>query len=309
MGVLLLSVAELKYVILLGVTKWHDKMCVSYDRYGIDIGMYIGCISTNKCILLAACLQSYGIFLRKARIYFYFGYFFYLVFIIILYHLPEGKMDIVKRDEFGLPDDIQTRLEAIKARSQYHRKEPTPKEAVKARVGRGGKTFDYVDRWYCHQWLDKYYPGWSFECLGDFKVDYQCVSVRGTLTVFEPEGLKRTFTLIGDMDLQWSDEKDPITGKPTGKKLLVEDAPYYKGAEADALKKCATCLGFASDIYSRTTFIDDEPINDVYLIEFFDEVYPKIKDQINTVQLANITRKFLNKELDLQTIKHKMRLE
>jgi hypothetical protein len=114
----------------------------------------------------------------------------------------------------------------------------TPKDKIKQRPGRGGKTFDYVETGYIVNLLNTTFNGlWDFE-IDEQEVGQTQVWVKGKLTVWINPELKITKTQFGGSDIKKTQE-----GKP------VDVADDLKSASSDCLKKCASLLGFASDIY------------------------------------------------------------
>ena len=114
----------------------------------------------------------------------------------------------------------------------------TPKDKIKQRPGRGGKTFDYVETGYIVELLNK-----TFNGLWDFEIDQQEVGqtqvwVKGKLTVWLSSEMKISKTQFGGSDIKKTQD-----GKP------IDIADDLKAASSDCLKKCASLLGFAKDIY------------------------------------------------------------
>ena len=126
----------------------------------------------------------------------------------------------------------------------------TPKEAIRTRQGRGGRILLYTDGAYVIRTLNEAFNfQWSFEVdneeilwLGERPFEARC---RGKLTVHVSE------TAITKMQFG----SQPIEMLKDGT-APVSLGDAYKGAATDALKKCASLLGIALDLYDS-----DSPIN------------------------------------------------
>lgn len=121
----------------------------------------------------------------------------------------------------------------------------TPKEAIRWRDGKGGRKLAYPDHVYVTRTLnDAFGWRWSFEVdneqihfVGELPFEATC---RGRLTVWLP-GIE---TPVVKMQMGCQ----PIEMQKSGvKPVSIGDA--MKGAGSDALKKCASLLGIALDLY------------------------------------------------------------
>ena len=132
----------------------------------------------------------------------------------------------------------------------------TPKHLIKRRKGRGGKVFDYLPHAEVAKILNQAFShAWSFqtEPILQFCNENE-VTVKGILTIHGQNGnciIKQQF---GTMDIPHNSQ-----GKPT---MSMGDS--LKGAASDSLKKCASLLGVALDLYANGhQYIDDpkpEPV-------------------------------------------------
>lgn len=116
----------------------------------------------------------------------------------------------------------------------------TPRDAVRTRKGRGGRDFRYVTHAYVTRTLNAaFHLNWDFEVLDTRIVpedNPQEVFIRGRLTVRTKHG-----TIIKEQfgSAQVKRSNGSITS-------LGDD---LKAAASDALKKCASLLGLALDLY------------------------------------------------------------
>ena len=123
----------------------------------------------------------------------------------------------------------------------------TPPEAIKLRQGKGGKTFRYVEHaWVTEQLNEAFGWAWSWEIV-DWKIMPESepseVMVLGKLTVHGRNGASLVKTQFGSSDVKRDKQ---------GNVLSVGDD--LKAASSDALKKTASLLGLALDLYRS----DDE---------------------------------------------------
>lgn len=121
----------------------------------------------------------------------------------------------------------------------------TPKEQVYVRKGRGGQTFSYVTGSYMTKALNYAFGwNWDFEIVEHGK-EADHVWVLGKLTV---RGTKAGEN-ISKTQFGRSDVKQLTNGKGN-----VDYGNDLKAAATDSLKKCASMLGFASDIYGKADY-------------------------------------------------------
>lgn len=130
----------------------------------------------------------------------------------------------------------------------------TPQKHIYKRPAKGGGTWDFVTGVYVKKVLNLMFGwDWDFEVV-DFQVidaAKQCV-VHGKLTcrVGEKTIVKHQF---GRADIKYKTRKDENNKKiPTDQPLDLGND--LKAATTDALKKCASELGVASDIYGANEF-------------------------------------------------------
>lgn len=120
----------------------------------------------------------------------------------------------------------------------------TPEQHVRTRKGKGGQDWDYVTGVYVTKVLNYVFGwNWDFEIIKQEIVADQVVTT-GKLTVRSPKGDTIIKNQVGRSDIKIM--KD-------GKKYL-DIGNDYKASATDALKKCASMLGIASDIYGKEEF-------------------------------------------------------
>jgi len=140
------------------------------------------------------------------------------------------------QNPFGSPEEMtreltlpETQIAALKQR--------TPADFKYERPGLGGKTFTYVDIGYVTGRLNQIFGSmWSFEIKDKFHSDKEAW-VLGVLRVLCEDGKVITKEQFGS---------SAVKGQSLGDDL--------KAAASDSLKKCASMLGLAADVYFPKTW-------------------------------------------------------
>lgn len=127
----------------------------------------------------------------------------------------------------------------------------TPAKYTRTRKGKGGKSFTYVSGGYVTKVLNLMFGfRWNFRILDQgYDIEVGQCWVRGQLTVPTPEG-----PVIKE---QYGSQEIALE-RATGKPVSIGDS--LKGAATDALKKCASLLGVAADIYAAEEFTEVEVV-------------------------------------------------
>lgn len=114
----------------------------------------------------------------------------------------------------------------------------TPKQFIKTRPGPGGIPLSYVEVGYVISMLNQVFGwDWDFRIL-DQQIGKKQVWARGEL-VIRAKGHTITKGQYGGADIK--------TSRSTGEPISVADD--LKAAASDCLKKCASMLGIAGDVY------------------------------------------------------------
>lgn len=149
--------------------------------------------------------------------------------------------DELKKVEYGLVDPKKTALVI----------EKTPKEHVKYRQGRGSMQLAYVETGYMIDRLNKIFNYmWSFEIMEKSQnQSLTQVQVRGRLTgyIVIPSSPPIVQPIVkeqyGSAEIKQFSTGHPKAGTP------MDIGDDFKSAASDALKKCASMLGIAADLY------------------------------------------------------------
>ncbi len=114
----------------------------------------------------------------------------------------------------------------------------TPPQFVKTRPGPGGKPLSYVEIGYVVNLLNQAF-GWDWDFqIWEQEIGKKQVWVRGELTV-RINDKAITKAQYGGADIKFN--------RMTGESISIADD--LKAAASDCLKKCASLLGIAGDIY------------------------------------------------------------
>lgn len=206
--------------------------------------------------------------------------------------------------------------------------QPTPKNHVFQRPGKGGKDWDYVTGVYVKKVLHFVFGwDWDFE-VKEYQVNMeikQCF-VLGKLTV-RSKGCPIIKMQFGRADIKMKTEtREDESGKTimardqygkTYPKKFPTNIPLdlgndLKAATTDALKKCASELGVASDIYGADEFREirivenDNPIDDLgtdllnYKKKVFNLIKEKLAEPERTAYLTNLKSKSEANELTIE---------
>lgn len=126
--------------------------------------------------------------------------------------------------------------------------EKTPPAQVFRRKGKGGQMWDYVAVSYVQRVLD-YVFGWNW----DFEIvqhgrEGDHIWVLGRLTVRSADGKKQIVkTQFGRSEVKYL----------KGTKNMLDFGNDLKSASSDALKKCASMLGIARDVFGKSDYREE----------------------------------------------------
>lgn len=195
--------------------------------------------------------------------------------------------------------------------------QPTPEQWVKKRKGRGGKEFDYVPVGVTIKCLNTVFGfNWSFEVVHQEILDgSKQVLVKGRLTI--PAGktqiVKETFA--SKEIAVYSSQPDAKGNKHPRAGEYISIGDDLKGATSLCLTKCASMLGFFSDIYSSEFYAKYEMPDGEDVKTTEDTIFTTtlktiemLKRQGKTEKLVEIVKKELKENTNL-TDEQKKKLE
>ena len=179
----------------------------------------------------------------------------------------------------------------------------TPKQHIYQRQAKGGGKWDYVTGTYVKKVLNLMFGwDWSFEVV-EHKIDLTLKQayVLGKLTV-NSNGKSIVKMQFGRVDIKFRKQPD----KDTGTRLPLDVGNDLKAATTDALKKCASELGIASDVYAPNEFKEIKIVNEE--VEIKDPDYERMEILVNEAETqddidfarCHVTDKVLIAKLDVK---------
>lgn len=185
-----------------------------------------------------------------------------------------NELALVSPEDLSLVEQNSLNAAQLKLILKY-----TPDKYVRQRPAKGGGTWKYVTGGYVKKCLNLMFGwDWDFEII-DEKILHGEVVVKGRLTC-RSNGKQITKMQFGN--------KDIICKKGTDIPLSIGND--LKSAATDALKKCASEIGIAADIYNAEEFrevnIDVEKTD----IEELTELFELKKDALTATELKDADR-------------------
>lgn len=142
-------------------------------------------------------------------------------------------------EKYGMGGSIALSSEQI-----LHIMQKTPKEHIYQRPAKGGGVWDYVTGTYVEKVLNYVFGwDWDYEALTT-EEKYGQIIVRGRLTIRTITGKNIVKNQTGRADIKYK----------KGTQIPMDYGNDEKAANTDALKKCASLLGIASDVYGKNEF-------------------------------------------------------
>jgi hypothetical protein len=159
----------------------------------------------------------------------------------------------VEHSLIAIPDELEDKDGLVETQRKAHEEAltnlvtgKTPREVVYQRPAARGMNVDYVPGWWFVQQLNA-----LFSYFWDFEIEEQSIGqdscwVKGKLTITDPKsGLKVTKSAFGGSRLKSKEN------------IAIDIGDDLKTAATDALKKAATLLGIASDIYGKREVLSE----------------------------------------------------
>jgi len=189
----------------------------------------------------------------------------------------------------------------------------TPKSQIRTRKAKGGGQWDYVTGAYIKKVLNLMFGfDWDFNILNyEFDLNFGQAFVHGrlTVTVNDQWGNKRNIVKeqFGRQEIKFKNEW--IDGKKVKTQIPLDLGNDMKAAATDALKKCASELGIAQDIYApneyKEIFVTPE-LEDEELLEEIKTLLDEYSEYLKEDDLMNIERVIDTKETASYAKVHKL---
>ena len=149
-----------------------------------------------------------------------------------------------------MSNEIQTTNNSISPALAQIMSQETPREAIRTRPGRGGRVLLYTDGAYVIRTLNE-----AFKWNWDFETDHEEILWIGERP-FEVRCRGKLIIRAGDTTItKMQYGCQPIEMLKDGS-APVSLGDAFKGAATDALKKCASLLGIALDLYDSDSEIN-----------------------------------------------------
>lgn len=173
----------------------------------------------------------------------------------------------------------------------------TPKQYVHQRPAKGGGNWDYVTGGYVKKCLNLMFGwDWDFEIL-DEKIIHGEAIVKGKLTC-RSNGQTIVKMQFGNKDIMYKKQSAEEISKGL-EKVPLSIGNDLKSASTDCLKKCASEIGIASDIYNKEDFREIKVGTEKDFDSIFEEIeqlFEEKKELIPSADFKNIERIIDNKE-------------
>ena len=194
---------------------------------------------------------------------------------------------------------LNPRQSPISSKQLLYILQKTPEEHIYNRKGKGGKNFDYVTGVYMKKVLNFVFGWmWSFEVI-EHGVKEKQIWVLGKLTINTKKG-EIIKTQFGRADIKFYKDKT---------KGMLDFGNDLKAATTDCLKKCASELGIASDIYGKNEFkkiqLEDKRFDGLKDVRDFE----KAKDAINIARTVDGLMAYSEKLKDSKRFNTKQKAE
>jgi len=188
----------------------------------------------------------------------------------------------------------------------------TPKQYIKQRPAKGGGTWDYVSGSYVRKVLNLMFGwNWDFEILEQLIINGEVV-VKGRLTC-RVNGHVIIKTQFGNKEIIYKTEK--VFNDDGSPKMIIKygknvqetrpsEIPLsigndLKAAATDSLKKCASEIGIAGDVYGKDDFKEVEVVEDeIYNLEDLKALFELKFDKLTDADRINFARIIDKKEED-----------
>lgn len=176
---------------------------------------------------------------------------------------------------------------SLNASQLQHLLKRTPEKHIKARPAKGGGQWEYVTGGYVKKVLNLMFGwDWDFEIM-DEKVllEAKQVIVKGKLTC-RSNGHTIVKMQYGRQDVKFRrDSQDPLD--------LGND---MKGAATDCLKKCASEIGIAADVYNKEEFREFSVTTSENLKERIQDLYMEVEHLLSEDDKVHVDRIIQNNE-------------
>jgi hypothetical protein len=199
-----------------------------------------------------------------------------------------NKLALVKAEDLSFVEN-----NSLNEKQLSHILKKTPTQYVKTRPAKGGGNWDYVTGGYVKKCLNLMFGwDWDFEIL-DEKVMFNEAIVKGRLTC-RSNGKTIIKMQFGNKDIMYKKQTQEQVSKGL-EKIPLSIGNDLKAAATDCLKKCASEIGIASDIYNKEDFrevrvdmtSDEEKLTEIKLLLQLDGITITEEDRMNIERIVD----------------------
>tara|TARA_R110000868_G_scaffold1759_1_gene14083 strand:+ start:1225 stop:1884 length:660 start_codon:yes stop_codon:yes gene_type:complete len=173
----------------------------------------------------------------------------------------------------------------------------TPAKYIMTRPAKGGGSWEYVSGGYVKKALNLMFGwNWNFEIISKEVIDDEAI-VHGRLTVTS-NGITIYKEQFGNKDVIYRKQSDAEKAKGLAK-VPLSRGNDLKSAATDCLKKCASELGIAADLYAKLEFRETTITPEVEIQSYLakiEELHMEKFDSISDSLSKDINRVVKNKE-------------
>lgn len=197
--------------------------------------------------------------------------------------LTENKLALIDPSDLSLVENNSLNPAQLRLILKH-----TPPQYVKQRPAKGGGKWDYVTGGYVKKCLNLMF-GWNW----DFEIIYHEILheeaiVKGKLTC-RSNGVQIVKTQFGNKDIMYRKQspEDQQKGIPRVPLSIGND---LKAAATDCLKKCASEIGIAADIYNKDDFREVAVATEAPTVEDLKELLDLKRESCTGDEIINAER-------------------
>lgn len=191
--------------------------------------------------------------------------------------MKDDNIATIHKDDLSLVDENRLNEKQLNVLLRK-----TPKKYVKQRPAKGGGQWDYVSGGYVKKCLNLMFGwDWDFEIMDEkIMIESKEVVVKGRLTC-RSNGSKIVKMQYGNKDIMFRRNSE----------IPLSIGNDMKAAATDALKKCASELGIAADVYNSEEFREINVVSQKFTLDELKKEFSTLdENDISPEDVMNIER-------------------
>lgn len=191
--------------------------------------------------------------------------------------MKDDNIATIHKDDLSLVDENRLNEKQLNVLLRK-----TPKKYVKQRPAKGGGQWDYVSGGYVKKCLNLMFGwDWDFEIMDEkIMIESKEVVVKGRLTC-RSNGSKIVKMQYGNKDIMFRRNSE----------IPLSIGNDMKAAATDALKKCASELGIAADVYNSEEFREINVVSQKFTLDELKKEFSTLdQNDISPEDVMNIER-------------------